>query len=187
MSFESSEKFQAICEIRFRILEEVQRRPNLALAMHEAGQAFVYESNNIRVKRCQLVGEPSTGVTELVPQDSITKYSLWSHTVSIMAGAAAQHILDEQGAMASAIADMHRVAACVETVGTEQHQADQLIVEAAKAASTIIMNNFATVMKIAGVLEKNKQIQGDEIRQVIQQQKNPQRGLFWTGGHKQDE
>ena len=171
MSSESSEQFQAICETRFRILEEVQRRPDLALAMHEAGQAFVYEFNDIRVKRCQLVGAPSAGMTELVHQDSITKYSLWPHIVSVMAGAAARHILDERGAMTSATADMHRVAECAETVGINQQQVDELIVEAAKAASIIIMRNFAAVMKIANVLERNKQIQGDELRQIIQQQK----------------
>jgi hypothetical protein len=79
MSAESSAQFQAISEIRFRILEEVQRRPDLALAMHEAGQAFVYEFNDIRVKRCQLVGEPIDGTTELLHQNPVTKYSLWPH------------------------------------------------------------------------------------------------------------
>jgi hypothetical protein len=171
MSPESSEQLQAISEIRFRILEEVQRRPDLALAMHEAGQAFVYEFNDIRVKRCQLAGEPIDGTTELLHQNPVTKYSLWPHIVSIMAGAAARHILDERGAMTSATADMHRVADCVETVGINQHLVEELIVEAAKAASIIIMKNFAAVMKIADFLERKRRIEGDEIRQIVREQK----------------
>jgi hypothetical protein len=170
MSAESSAQFQAISEIRFRILEEAQRRPDLALAMHEAGQAFVYEFNDIRVKRCQLVGEPIDGTTELLHQNPVTKYSLWPHIVSIMAGAAARHSLDERGAMTSATADMRRVAECVEMVGINQQQVEELIVEAAKAASTIIMKNFVAVMKIADVLERKRRIEGDEIRQIVREQ-----------------
>jgi hypothetical protein len=110
--------------------------------MHEAGQAFVYEFNDIRVKRCQLAGEPIDGTTELLHQNTVTKYSLWHYIVSIMAGAADRQILDGRGAMTSATADMHRVAGCVETVGINQDLVEELIVEAAKAASIIIMKTL---------------------------------------------
>jgi ATP-dependent Zn protease len=73
--------------------------------------------------------------------------------------------------MTSATADMHRVAECVETVGINQQPVEELIVEAAKAASIIIMRNFAAVMKIADVLERKRRIEGDEIRQIVREQK----------------
>jgi len=37
-------------ESRVRLLEEVRRRPELPLAMHEAGQAFAYEFNDISLR-----------------------------------------------------------------------------------------------------------------------------------------
>ena len=62
------------------------------------------------------------------------------------------------------------MAECVEMVGINQQPVEELIVEAAKAASTIIMKNFVAVMKIADVLERKRRIEGDEIRQIVREQ-----------------
>jgi hypothetical protein len=88
-----------------------------------------------------------------------------------MAGVAAQHVIDEQGAMSNAVADTQRAAECIERVGLNQQQADELIIEAAKAGANIIKKNIATVRKIVDVLEQQKRIEGDEIRGIIRQQK----------------
>jgi len=165
-------------ESRVSLLEEVRRRPELPLAMHEAGQAFAYEFNDISLRISSLEkttriinGEPVSfgGRTEPAPAVQITKYNLWQHVVCIMAGVAAQHVIDEQGAMNNAVLDMQRGAECIEHVGLNQQQADELIVEAAIAAAKIIMKNIATVRKIADVLEQKKRIEGDEIREIIRQ------------------
>jgi hypothetical protein len=162
------------------LLEEVRRRPNLPLAMHEAGQAFAYEFNGISLRISSLErttriinGESVVfgGRTEPAPAPQITKHNLWQHVVCIMAGVAAQHVIDEQGAMSNAVADMQRAAECIERVGLNQQQADELIIEAAKAGANIIKKNIATVRKIAEVLEQQKRIEGDEIRGIIRQQK----------------
>jgi hypothetical protein len=173
MSSHPSEHFQVISETRFRILAEVQLRPDLPLAMHEAGHAFLYEFNDISVMRCLLRGEPAIdGITELVRQTPITKYNFWPVIVSIMAGAAAQHVIDERGAVNNATADMRRASEYMDLVGLNQKQTDELIVEAAKAAATIIMKNIGTVVNIADVLERKKRVEGDEIRQIIQEHKH---------------
>ena len=170
MSSHPPEHFQAISETRFRILGEVQRRPDLPLAMHEAGHVFLYEFNDISVKHCLLRGKPAIdGITELVRQMPITQHNFWPVIVSIMAGAAAQHVVDERGAMTNATADMLRASEYIELVGLNQKQADELIVEAAKAAATIIMKNISTIVEIADVLERKKRVEGDEIRKIIQQ------------------
>jgi ATP-dependent Zn protease len=88
-----------------------------------------------------------------------------------MAGAAAQHTVDEQGAMDSAVASMRRAAERMEPVGLDQKQTDEVIVEAAKTAAKIIMKNIGTVRRIADVLEKKKRIEGDEIREILRQAK----------------
>jgi hypothetical protein len=168
-------------ESRVSLLEEVRRRPELPLAMHEAGQAFAYEFNNISLRISALEkttriinGEPVVfvGRTEPDPAVQITKYNLWQHVVCIMAGAAAQHVIDEQGAMNNAAADMQRAAECIEHVGLNREQADELIIAAAKAGANIIMKNIATVRAIADLLEQKKRIDGNEIREIIRQQKD---------------
>ena len=167
-------------ENRVSLLEEVRRRPELPLAMHEAGQAFAYEFNDISLHISSLErttriinGEPVVfaGSTEPAPAIQITKYNLWQHVVCIMAGAAAQHVIDEQGAMNNAAADMQRAAECIEHVGLNREQADELIIAAAKAGANIIMKNIATVRAIADLLEQKKRIDGNEIREIIRQQK----------------
>ena len=85
----------------------------------------------------------------------------------MMAGVAAQHVVDEQGALNSAVADMQRAAECIERVGLNQQQADELIIEAAKAGANIVMKNIATVRTIADLLEQKKRIEGDEIRDIV--------------------
>jgi hypothetical protein len=88
----------------------------------------------------------------------------------MMAGVAAQHVIDEQGALNSAVADMQRAAECIERVGLNQQQADELIIEAAKAGANIVMKNIATVRTIADLLEQKKRIEGDEIRDIVRRQ-----------------
>jgi ATP-dependent Zn protease len=88
-----------------------------------------------------------------------------------MAGPAAQHAVDAQGAMDSAIAGMQHAAERMEPVGLDQKQTDEVIVEAAKTAAKIIMKNIGTVRRIADVLEKKKRIEGDEIREILRQAK----------------
>jgi ATP-dependent Zn protease len=168
-------------ESRVSCLEEVRRRPELPLAMHEAGQAFAYEFNDISLRISSLEkttriinGEPVVfaGSTEPAPAVQITKYNLWQHVVCIMAGVAAQHVIDGQGAMNNAAADMQRAAECIEQVGLNGEQADELIIAAAKAGANIIMKNIATVRAIADLLEQKKRIDGNEIREIIRQQKD---------------
>ena len=89
-----------------------------------------------------------------------------------MAGVAAQHVIDEQGAMNNAAADMQRAAECIEHVGLNREQGDELIIAAAKAGANIIMKNIATVRAIADLLEQKKRIDGNEIREIIRQQKD---------------
>jgi hypothetical protein len=74
--------------------------------------------------------------------------------------------------MTNATADMLRASEYIELVGLNQKQADELIVEAAKAAATIINKNISTIVEIADVLERKKRVEGDEIRQIIQQHKH---------------
>jgi hypothetical protein len=166
-------------ESRVSLQEEVRRRPDLPLAMHEAGQAFAYELNDISLRISALEkttriinGEPVVfgGRTEPAPAVQITKYNLWQYVVCMMAGVAAQHVVDEQGALNSAVADMQRAAECIERVGLNQQQADELIIEAAKAAANIVMKNIATVRTIADLLEQKKRIEGDEIRDIVRRQ-----------------
>jgi ATP-dependent Zn protease len=86
------------------------------------------------------------------------------------AGVAAQHVVDEQGALNSAVADKQRAAECIERVGLNQQQPDELIIEAAKAAANIVMKNIATARTIADPLEQKKRIEGDEIRDIVRRQ-----------------
>jgi len=90
-----------------------------------------------------------------------------------MAGVAAQHVVDEQGALNSAVADMQRAAECIERVGLNQQQADELIIEAAKAGANIVMKHIATVRTIADLLEQKKRIEGDEIRTLFDTRMQP--------------
>ena len=181
MSLKSFDIAQERLESRVSLREEVRRRPELPLAMHEAGQAFAYEFNDISLRISSLDkttriinGEPVVfaGSTEPAPAVQTTKYNLWQHVVCIMAGVAAQHVIDEQGAMNNAAADMQRAAECIEHVGLNREQADELIIAAAKAGANIIMKNIATVRAIADLLEQKKRIDGNEIREIIRQQKD---------------
>jgi hypothetical protein len=181
VSLNSFDMPQKWFESRVSLLEEVRRKPDLPLAMHEAGQAFAYEFNDISLFISSLEstirtinGEPVVfgGRTEPDPAVQITKYNLWQHVVCIMAGVAAQHLIDEQGAMNNAVADMQRAAECIERVGLNQQQADELIIAAAKAGANIIMKNIATVRTIADLLEQKKRIEGDEIREMVRRQKH---------------
>ena len=168
-------------ESRLSLLEEVRRRPDLPLAMHEAGQAFAYEFNDISLRSSSLEGTTRIingapivfgGRTEPAAEVQITKNSLWQHVVCIMAGVAAQHVIDEQGAMNNAAADMQRAAECIEPFELNQQQADELIIAAAKAGANIIMKNIATVRTIADLLEQKKRVEGDEIREIVRRQKD---------------
>jgi len=178
-SFDVPEKW---FESRVSLQEEIRRRPDLPLAMHEAGQAFAYEFNDISLRVSALEkttriinGEPVVfgGRTEPAPAVQITKYNLWQHVVCMMAGVAAQHVVDEQGALNSAVADMQRAAECIERVGLNQQQADELIIEAAKAGANIVMKNIATVRTIADLLEQKRRVEGDEIRTLFEARMKP--------------
>lgn len=174
MSLGTFEKLEEHFKRRLRLVEELQRKPDLPMAMHEAGQAFAYEYHDIRVERCVLEsriidGEPVQcgGITEPVNRIEITKDSLWLEVVCIMAGAAAQHGIDEFGAMDSAVRDMQHAAEFTKRVGLNLEQTDELILAASKAAAKIMTENIATVRKIADVLEQKKRIEGYEIRRII--------------------
>jgi len=174
MSFGASEKLTEHLKGRVRLVEDLQRKPDLPMAMHEAGQAFAYEYCNIRVDRCVLEsrtvdGEPvqCVGITEPVIKFEIAKHSLWLEVVCIMAGAAAQHGVDELGAVDSAVRDMQRATEITKHVGLNLEQTDELIVEASKAAAKVMIENIATVRKIADVLEQKKRIEGYEIRRIM--------------------
>jgi hypothetical protein len=180
MSSQPPDHLQAVSEAHFRLLEEVQWKPDLPLAMHEAGHAFAYEHHGIRVSYCVLErftrtvnGEPILcgGLTVPANRAEIRKHNLWQEVVCIMTGPAAQHAVDEKGAIDSAIGDMQRAAEFIESVGLNQQQADELILGASKAAATIMAKSIATVRKIADVLEQKKRIEGDEIREIIRRDK----------------
>ena len=174
MSFGASGKLAEQLKGHARRVEDLQRKPDLPMAMHEAGQAFAYEYCNIRVDRCVLENRTvdgglvqCVGMTEPVIKFEVAKHSLWLEVVCIMAGAAAQHGVDELGAVDSAVQDMQRAAEITKQVGLSQEQADELIVEASKAAAKVMIENIATVRKIADVLEQKKRIEGYEIRKII--------------------
>jgi hypothetical protein len=180
MSLDSLDGLQGTSERQLRSETQIQLKPDLPLAMHEAGRAFAYEYHGVRVKGFALQRSMPTingqavlsgGVTEPANAVQITKYSLWPEIVCIMAGAAAQHAVDAQGAMDSVVADMQHAAERMEPVGLDQKQTDEVLVEAAKAAAKIIMKNIGTVRRIAGVLEQKKRIEGDEIREIMRQAK----------------
>jgi len=165
MSVDSFDGLQGNPEKQLRPETQIQLKPDLSLAMHEAGRAFAYEYHGVRVKGFALQGSMprisgqgvlSGGVAEPADAVQITKYSLWPEIVCIMAGPAAQHAVDAQGAMDSAIADMQHAAERMVPVGLDRKQTDEVIVEAAKAAAKIIMKNIGTVRRIADVLEKEK-------------------------------
>jgi hypothetical protein len=180
MTLGAFEKLQEHFKRRLQLVEEIHRKPDLPVAMHEAGQAFAYEYHDIRVDRCLLEtaspmadGKPVQcgGVTEPANRIEITKHNLWAEVVCIMAGAAAQHGVDELGAMDRAVRDMHRTAQLIEGVGLSAEQADEFIMAASQAAAKIIMENIATVRKIAEVLEQKRRIEGYEIRKIMRQLK----------------
>jgi hypothetical protein len=173
-----TDSLQEISERHSRLREELRRKPDLPLAMHEAGRAFAYERHDIRVSQCVLEasspsinGEPTLccSVTELTNGHEITKYNLWQEIVCVMAGVAAQHAVDEHGAMLGAASGLARIEEWIRRVGLNQHQADELILAASKAAAKMMTENIATVRKIADVLERKKRIEGDEIREIMRQ------------------
>ena len=86
-----------------------------------------------------------------------------------MAGVAAQHAVDENGAMLGASGDLARTEEWIKRVGLNQQQADELILAASKAAAKMMTENIVTVRKIANVLEQKKRIEGDEIREIMRQ------------------
>jgi len=184
MTLGAFEKLQEHFKRRLQLVEEIHRRPDLPMAMHEAGQAFAYEYHDIQVDRCVL-GSPAPivdgksaqcgGITEPANRMEITKDNLWPEVVCIMAGAAAQHGVDELGAMDSAVRNMQRAAQFIEGVGLNLEQTDELIMAASKAAVKIMTENIATVRKIADVLEQKKRIEGYEIRKIIRQSKEAAR------------
>ena len=146
--------------------------------MHEAGRACAYERHDIRVSRCVLEasspsinGEPilCCSATELTDRHEITKYNLWQEVVCVMAGVAAQHAVDENGAMLGASGDLARTEEWIKRLGLNQQQADELILAASKAAAKMMTENIVTVRKIANVLEQKKRIEGDEIREIMRQ------------------
>jgi ATP-dependent Zn protease len=178
VSFHTSDSFQEISERHSRLVEEIRQKPDLPLAMHEAGRAFAYERHDIRVSRCVLEassprinGEPALccSVTELTNRHEITKDNLWQEVVCVMAGAAAQHAVDEHGAMLGASGDLARTEEWIKRVELNQQQADELILAASKAAAKMMTENIATVRKIANVLEQKKRIAGNEIREIMRQ------------------
>ena len=180
MSLDSFDGLQGNAEKQLRPETQIQLKPDMPLAMHEAGRAFAYEYHGVRVKGLALQrstpkisgqGVLSGDVAEPTDAVQITKYSLWPEIVCIMAGAAAQHTVDAQGAMDSAVAGIQHAAERMEPVGLDQKQTDEVIVEAAKTAAKIIMKNIGTVRRIADVLEKKKRIEGDEIREILRQAK----------------
>jgi hypothetical protein len=182
MSLDSIDRRQENSERQLRPETQIQLKPDLPLAMYEAGRAFAYEYHGVRVKGFALQkstingpGILSGGVTEPAFAVQITRYSLWPEIVCIMAGAAAQHAVDVQGAMDIAAADMQHAVERMKPVGLDQKQTDEVIVEAAKAAVKIITKNIGTVRRIAEVLEKKKRIQGDEIREIMRQAKESAR------------
>lgn len=171
-----TDSLQEISERHSRLCEEIRRKPDLPLAMREAGRAFAYERHDIRVSRCVLEasspsinGEPTLccSVMELTNRHEITKYNLWQEVVCVMAGVAAQHAVDENGAMLGASGDLARTEEWIKRVGLNQQQADELILAASKAAAKMMTENIVTVRKIANVLEQKKQIAGDEIREIM--------------------
>ena len=180
MTLGTFEKLQEHFKRRLQLVEEIHRKPDLPMAMHEAGQAFAYEYHDIRVKHCVLESPAPMvdgklvqcgGVTEPVNRNEITKDNLWLEVVCIMAGAAAQHAVDELGTVDSAVRDMQRAAQFIEGLGLSMEQTEELIMAASKAAAKIMTENIATIRKIAGVLEQKKRIEGYEIRKIIQQSK----------------
>jgi hypothetical protein len=178
VSFHRSDSLQEICKRHSRLLEQIRRKPDLPLAMHEAGRAFAYERHDIRVSRCVLEassprinGEPAlcSSATELTNRHEITKYNLWQEVVWVMADVAAQHAVDENGAMLGASGDLARTGERIKRLGLNQQQADELILAASKAAAKMMTENIVTVRKIANVLEQKKPIAGDEIREIMRQ------------------
>jgi hypothetical protein len=180
MTLGTFEKLQEHFKRRLQLVEEIHLKQDLPMAMHEAGQAFAYEYHDIRVGHCVLEsltriidGKPvqCSGITEPANKTEITKHNLWPEVVCIMAGSAAQHHVDELGAMDSAVRDMQRAAQFIERIGLNLEQTDELIMAASKAAVKIITENIATIRRIADVLEQKKRIEGYEIRIIIRQHK----------------
>jgi len=184
MTLGTFEKLQEHFKRRLQFGEELHRRPDLPMAMHDAGQAFAYEYHDIRVERCAL-GSPSCktdgefvqsgATTEPDTRREITKHNLWLEVVCTIAGSAAQHGVDELGAKDSAVRDVQRAAEFIERTGLNLEQADELILAASKAAAKIMAENIGTVKKIADVLEQKKQIEGYELRKIIRQSKESAR------------
>jgi len=184
MTLGTFDKLQEHFKRRLQLVEEIHRKPDLPSAMHEAGQAFAYEYHDIQVGRCVLeIPAPIVdgksaqcgGKTEPASRIEITKDNLWPELVCIMAGAAAQHGVDELGAMDSAVRDMQRAAQLIDGIGLNLEQTDELIMAASKAAVKIMKENIGTVRKIADVLEQKKRIEGYEIRKIIRQSREAAR------------
>jgi hypothetical protein len=182
MSLGTFEKLQEHFRRRLRLAEELGRKPDLPMAMHEAGQAFAYEYQDVRVDHCALESRSIDGkliqyAATIASNDpvEITEHNLWLEVVCMMAGAAAQHSVDSLGAKDSAVQDVQRAAEFIERTGLGSEQADELIVAASKAAAKIMAENLGTVRKIAEVLEEKKRIEGYEIRRIIRQYKQAAR------------
>jgi hypothetical protein len=73
------------------------------------------------------------------------------------------------GAKLGAAGDLPRTEQWIRRVGLNQHQADELILAASKAAAKMMTENIATIRKIANVLEQKKRIAKDEIREIMRQ------------------
>jgi hypothetical protein len=178
MSLGTFEKLQEHFRRRLRLAEELGRKPDLPMAMHEAGQSFAYEYHDVRVDHCALQSRSvddtliqcaaTIGTSDTV---EIAEHDLWVEVVCIMAGAAAQHSVDSLSACDNAVRDVQRAAEFIELTGLSSEQADELIVAASKAAAKIMAENIGTVRKIAEVLERKKRMEGYEIRRIIRQHK----------------
>ena len=182
MSLGSFEKLQEHFRRRLRLAEELGRKPDLPMAMHEAGQAFAYEYKDVRVDHCALEIRSIEGkliqcAATIASNDplEITEHNLLVEVVCMMAGAAARHSVDFLGANDSGVQDVQRAAEFIERTGLNSEQTDELIVAASKAAAKIMAENIATVRKIAEVLEQKKRVEGYEIRRIIRQYKEAAR------------
>src|SRR5258707_11075416 len=145
MSLGTFEKLQEHFRRRLRIAEELGRKPDLPMAMHEAGQAFAYEYHDVRVDHCALESRTVDGklirsAATIASNDpvEITEHNLWVEVVCMMAGAAAQHSVDSLGAKDSAVQDVQRAAEFIERTGLTAEQADVIIVVASKEDSKMI-------------------------------------------------
>jgi hypothetical protein len=152
MSLGTFEKLQEHFRRRLRLAEELGRKPDLPMAMHEAGQSFACEYHDVHVDHCELQSRsvddtliqcPATiGTSDTV---EITEHDLWLEVVCIMAGAAAQYSVDSLSEHYNAVRDVQCAAEFIERTGISSEQADELIVAAYKAAAKIMAENIGTV------------------------------------------